>query len=140
MGMMDLAQQIIAVAGKNNKYITGTQLQIVMYFSLKFAMNERLLPEYIVESIYDDPFLVWRYGPVVESVHTEFKCYGATPIIEDYKEVNEFNALNNTINELIGCNPFGLIKKATSERFWKENSNKIVLGCSNVEYSLEDIK
>ncbi|MCQ2070885.1 MAG: DUF4065 domain-containing protein [archaeon] len=32
------------------------------------------------ESLFDDRFYAWRYGPVVESVYQEYKSFSAAPI------------------------------------------------------------
>ncbi|MCD5423913.1 Panacea domain-containing protein [Limosilactobacillus fermentum] len=142
MTMMDLAHHIIAVAHKNNIPVTNLQLQKVMFFSLKHAMNDNLLPQEVIEEMYDRPFLVWRYGPVVEDVYNEFSVYGATPILDDYTLVNELNneGFNREICDLLNQNVFKLVRESHQESFWKENESQIFFGRGNARYQLDDVR
>lgn len=140
MGMLNFAHHIIAVANQRNIPITNLQLQKVMYFSLKKAMNEGKFSQKEVENIYDKPFLVWRYGPVVEEVYDEYRIFGADPIIENYKKIDELNVLNDDINSLLKENAFDLVTKSHGESFWKENKSRIDGWRSNIAYTLDDIK
>lgn len=142
MTMMDLAHHIIAVAHKNNIPVTNLQLQKVMFFSLKHAMNDNLLPQEVIEEMYDRPFLVWRYGPVVEDVYNEFSVYGATPILDNYTLVNELNneGFNREICDLLKQNVFKLVQESHQESFWKENESQISFGRGNARYQLDDVK
>ncbi len=141
MTMMDLAHHIIAVAHTNNIPVTNLQLQKVMFFSLKHAMNDNLLPREVIEKMYDRPFLVWRYGPVVEDVYNEFSVYGATPILDDYTLVNELNneKFNHEICDLLNQNVFKLVRESHQESFWKENESQIYFGRGNARYQLDDV-
>nr|WP_278764593.1 type II toxin-antitoxin system antitoxin SocA domain-containing protein [Limosilactobacillus mucosae] len=142
MTMMDLAHHIIAVAHENNIPVTNLQLQKVMFFSLKHAMNANLLPQEVIEEMYDRPFLVWRYGPVVEDVYNEFSVYGATPILDDYTLVKELDneGFNREICDLLKQNVFKLVRESHQESFWKENESQIVFGRGNARYQLDDVR
>lgn len=142
MTMMDLAHHIIAIAHQNNIPVTTLQLQKVMFFSLKHAMYDNLLPQAVIEELYDRPFLVWRYGPVVEDVYNEFKVYGATPILDDYPLVTELdhNKFNREIGDLLKQDIFKLVQASRQERFWKAHESQIVLGRGTAKYQLDDIK
>ncbi|APU45114.1 hypothetical protein HC011_09145 [Limosilactobacillus fermentum] len=142
MTMMDLAHHIIAVAHQNNIPVTNLQLQKVMFFSLKHAMNDNLLPQEVIEEMYDRPFLVWRYGPVVEDVYNEFSVYGATPILDDYTLVNELDkeGFNYEICDLLNQNVFKLVQESHQESFWRENESQILFGRGNARYQLDDVR
>lgn len=142
MTMMDLAHHIIAVAHENNIPVTNLQLQKVMFFSLKHAMNANLLPQEVIEEMYDRPFLVWRYGPVVEDVYNEFSVYGATPILDDYTLVKELDneGFNREICDLLKQNVFKLVRESHQESFWKENESQIIFGRGNARYQLDDVR
>ena len=142
MTMMDLAHHIIAVAHENNIPVTNLQLQKVMFFSLKHAMNANLLPQEVIEEMYDRPFLVWRYGPVVEDVYNEFSVYGATPILDDYTLVKELDneGFNREICDLLKQNVFKLVRESRQESFWKENESQIIFGRGNARYQLDDVR
>lgn len=142
MTMMDLAHHIIAVAHENDIPVTNLQLQKVMFFSLKDAINDELLSSDVIKETYDRPFLVWRYGPVVEDVYNEFSAYGATPILDDYECVNEYN--NNDFNcriiELLRMNVFSLVNKSHQENFWRNHEKQILFGRGDARYTLDDIR
>lgn len=142
MTMMDLAHHIIAIARKNNLPITNLQLQIVMFFSLRQALNDNLLPPDVIELLYDHPFLAWQYGPVVEDVYNEFSVYGATPILDDYPLVKELdNAdVNRKIGDLLKKNIFKLVQVSRQDRFWQAHERQIVLGRGTAQYQLNDLK
>ena len=78
--------------------------------------------------MYDRPFLVWRYGPVVEDVYNEFSVYGATPILDDYTLVKELDneGFNREICDLLKQNVFKLVRESHQEMFLerKRKSNR----------------
>lgn len=142
MTMMDLAHHIIAVAHENDIPVTNLQLQKVMFFSLKDAMKKRLLTEDVVEETYDQPFLVWRYGPVVENVYNEFSAYGATPILDDFDDVKALDLprFNEEIVDLLKVNIFKLVNKSHQEPFWISHESEINFGRGTARYSLDDVR
>jgi uncharacterized phage-associated protein len=71
-----LAEHILGVARINNVSVTSLQLQKVMFFSLKEAINRGLLDKSEIQKIYDRPFEVWRYGPVERKFTKSIKCMG----------------------------------------------------------------
>lgn len=137
--MNNLAKHIIAVVHNNKQIITNLQLQAIMYFTLKFAIQNNLFTQQQLQNIYDEPFLAWRYGPVVKSVYTLYKIYESDPITKNYPEAPELKALNNKIIQLSNVDTFILMNKSHLERFWQANEDKIVGWRSNVAYSLADV-
>lgn len=81
MGMHNLANHIIAVANKNHRTINNIQLQKILYFTLRYSIP--LIGLENAKEIYDEPFLVWHYGPILKSEYDRFYTYGTNPIIED---------------------------------------------------------
>lgn len=139
MTMMDLAHHIIAVAHKNNIPVTNLQLQKVMFFSLKYAMNDSLLSEGVIKATYDRPFLVWRYGPVEKDIYERYKVYGSDPILEKNNENENFRSLNDQIIKLLKESAFKLVRKSHEEPFWRDNEKNINGWRSDVEYTLADV-
>lgn len=140
MPMIDLAHHIIAVANSEEIPVTNLQLQKVMYFTLQKAINNESLTRKQLEEMYDEPFLVWRYGPVVKNIYDEYRKFGADPIIENDEMDREFGGLNDEIIKLLNENAFMLVDKSHRENFWKKNEPKINGWRSNVAYSLNDIR
>lgn len=140
MPMIDLAHHIIAVANSEEIPVTNLQLQKVMYFTLQKAIDNESLTRKQLEEMYDEPFLVWRYGPVVKNIYDEYRKFGADPIIENDEMDREFGGLNDEIIKLLNENAFMLVDKSHRENFWKKNEPKINGWRSNVAYSLNDIR
>lgn len=137
MTMNELAQHIIAVDNSNNVVITNLKLQKVMYFLLKNIIQKQ--SEKKAEEIYDLPFSVWRYGPVVESIYEKYKSFGSAPIVENFTENIDYNAYNDTILRLSKMNVFELVSNSHEEFFWRDNESKIKGWRSDVIYSLADV-
>lgn len=140
MTMNELAQHIIAVDNKNDVVITNLKLQKVMYFLLKKLANEPSIDDPSIEKIYDMPFLVWRYGPVVESIYEKYKSFGSAPIVESFEENTDFSSLNDEILDLSRKNVFDLVSESHKDPFWKKHEADIKGWRSNVAYSVDDLK
>ncbi|MBF0847832.1 hypothetical protein IR145_10265, partial [Streptococcus danieliae] len=57
--MSKFAEHVISIANANEIPITNLQLQKTMYFALRNSKD--VLDDETIQSIYDEPFLVWRY-------------------------------------------------------------------------------
>ena len=84
-----LADHILSVAQKNQKSINNLKLQKVMYFVLKDSRDKDILSYKTLREIYDDPFLVWAYGPSTKGQYYRFKFFRSAPIIGKF-EYTEF--------------------------------------------------
>lgn len=135
MGMIDFANHIIAVAYENKLSVSNLHLQKIMYFTMREHKEDLSL----LKDIYDEPFCVWRYGPVVPEIYKEFKGYGSRAIIEEGKKNINFDNFNDTILALLNRDPFDLVEESHSHEFWQKNEDKLKYGTSDIEYSLEDI-
>lgn len=139
MAMEILANHIIAVAQENKTSISNLQLQKIMYFAMKDAKEKQLISMDELAELYDEPFLVWAYGPVVKSQYDRFKGFGSSPIIGIFQSSPDLEKINCTIKEYLHESVSELVRKSHQVPFWKENKDKIVGFRSNVEYKLGDI-
>lgn len=139
MTMLDFAHHIIAVANTENVAITNLQLQKVMYFSLKEALLTGTLDKEKAEELYDKPFEVWRYGPVVRDIYELYKPNGASSIIEEHEVNHAYENLNSIITKYLEKDPFKLVKKSHEEKFWAVNEQYITGWRSLVTYGIDDI-
>ena len=136
MTMRDFANHILAVAYENVSSVTNLHLQKIMYF----AMREQRDNLELLSEMYDEPFCVWCYGPVIPSIHRKYSGYGSRAIIENGKRNNEYSIFDNVIIELLGKNVFSLIDESREHSYWLSNEDKIVQnGKSDVKYKLEDV-
>lgn len=137
MTMNELAKHIIAVDNSNGVVITNLKLQKVMYFLLRKMINEGSIEK--AKKIYDLPFLVWRYGPVVQSIYERYRGFGSAPIVGNFKENEELRDYNADILAFSRQNVFDLVSESHENYFWKRNESKINGWRSDVAYSLQDI-
>lgn len=139
MEMERFANHVIAVAQENHNSITNLELQKVMYFVLKTAKEESIIPYQTLETIYDEPFKVWGYGPVVESQYNRFKGFCSSPIIGIFSKSPELECLNPVILDYLKENIFVLVRRSHKVPFWRVHISEIEGLRSDVSYSLEDI-
>lgn len=139
MSMEKLADHIIAVAQKKEISISNLQLQKVMYFAIRDAKEQGLMSMSELKELYDEPFLVWAYGPVVKSQYERFKCFGSSPIIGIFQIFPKLETINNIIETYLRRSVSSLIRESHEVPFWKDNKDKIIGFRSNLEYGLGDI-
>lgn len=140
LNMDAFADHIIAVAKENKLPITNLQLHKIMYFTLKLAKEDELLNIEILKQMYDQPFEVWKFGPVVRNQYLRFRRFSCEFIIGNFKQTDILKPLNTVIIELLKEKVFTLAEISTRVPFWIQNSDKInKAGNSNVEYSFDDI-
>ena len=137
MGMHNLTNHIIAVANKNQRTINNIQLQKILYFTLRYSVP--LIGLENTKEIYDEPFLVWQYGPILKSEYNRFYTYGTNPIIEDLPQSENYKRLNKLIIRLLDMDVFRMIDASRTHNFWKQNKNKIITGRSTIEYPLNKV-
>lgn len=138
MSMEKFANHIIAVAQENGKSITNLQLQKVMYFVLKDARDYKILDENKLKEIYDEPFQVWAYGPVIKTQYNRFSNFGSSPIIGVFDKDHSLDDLRDTILAYLDMNVFDLVSKSHEVDFWKLNK-PIGTFRTNAEYNLGDL-
>lgn len=135
MNMLNFAKHILAVAYENNLSVSNLELQKVMYF----AMTEQKDNHELLSQMYDEPFYVWRYGPVVPKIYRKYRIYGASSIIEKGQKSDEYSIFDESIIKLLKEDLFTLIDKSREHKFWQKNKDKIVKGTSDVKYELGDV-
>lgn len=133
--MLRFANHILAVAYENNLSVSNLQLHKVMYF----AMREQKANRKLLLQMYDEPFYVWRYGPVVPKIYRKFRIYGASAIIEKGEKCSEYSIFDDSIIYLLNEKLFSLIPESCEHTHWLLNNDKIIKGTSDVKYSLEDV-
>lgn len=135
MNMLNFAKHILAVAYENKLSVSNLQLQKVMYFAMREQKNNYKL----LNQMYDEPFYIWRYRPVVPKIYRKYRIYGASSIIEKGQKSDEYSIFDESIIKLLKEDLFTLIDKSREHKFWQKNKDKIVKGTSDVKYELDDI-
>lgn len=135
MNMLNFANHILAIAYENNLSISNQQLHKVMYF----AMIDQKDNYDLLAQMYDEPFYICRYGPVIPKIYRKYRIYGASSIIEKGKQNNKYSIFDKSIIKLLHEEPHLLIDESRKHNHWLSNRDKIIKGTSNIEYKLEDI-
>lgn len=140
MTMQKLTNHIIAVAQKNEKSIDRYKLQKVMYFVLKTAKEKELLTQKELKDVYNEPFLLYLYGPSLISQLERFEVFRGAPIIGSGFDINpELNKLNPIILKYLEKPLIDLVMESRETPFWKNNSKCITGFKSNIPYQLKDL-
>ena len=140
MNMETLANHIIAVAQKNEKSIDRYKLQKVMYFVLKTAKENELLTQKELDDVYNEPFLLYLYGPSLISQLERFEVFRGAPIIGSEFDINpELNKLNPIILKYLEKPLINLVMESRETPFWKNNSKYVTGFKSNIPYQLKDL-
>lgn len=135
MSMLNFANHILAVAYENNLSVSNLQLHKVMYF----AMREQKANRKLLLQMYDEPFYVWRYGPVVPKIYRKFRIYGASAIIEKGERNSKYSIFDNAIIYFLNKEPFSLVEESRTHRHWLVNKDRIFNGMSGIKYKLKDV-
>lgn len=139
LNMNIFADHIIAVAKENKFPITNLHLQKFMYFTLKLTKEEKLIDEQILKEMYNQPFEVWTFGPVVRQQYLRFKRFASEFILGSFEQNSNLTLLNPIILELLTVNIFTLVDISTRLPFWVKNHDKIKDGISDIKYDFDDI-
>ncbi len=88
-----LANTILKKAFEEDVSVTPMKLQKLIYF-----VYRQCLQKYDIK-ILSDNFLVWQYGPVLQSVYDEFKSFRANKITRFAKDArNNVYVINESAN------------------------------------------
>lgn len=139
LNMNIFADHIIAVAKENKFPITNLHLHKIMYFTLRIAKYEKIIDKEILKQMYDQPFEVWKFGPVVRKQHLRFRRFASEFILGHFEQNSTLKPLNRIILELFQVDVFTLIDISTRLPFWVENHNKLKNSISKIEYRFDDI-
>lgn len=135
MNMLNFANHILAIAYENNLSISNQQLHKVMYF----AMIDQKDNYDLLAQMYDEPFYIWRYGPVIPKIYRKYRIYGASSIIDKGKRNSKYSIFDESIIKLLHEEPHSLIDESRKHTHWLSNRDEIIKGISNVKYSLDQI-
>jgi uncharacterized phage-associated protein len=133
MAMQRFAHHVIAVANEFNG-ISNLQLQKIMYFALGDYIKEHGIDN-VIEEIYDEPFEVWPYGPVVNETYHHFKKYGQYKIRESFDRFDDYEVLTPYIVDYLDKDVIHLVRESHKHNTWINNING-----SKTEYRLEDLQ
>lgn len=90
-----ISYYIINYCKNKNIEITNLKLNKLLYFiNIDYMLNNNGIP------IFEEEFLAWRHGPVLESVYNYF-CFGIVSLVSDNLTYNLSNLKIQTINKVL---------------------------------------
>lgn len=93
--------------------ISNIQLQRILFILQKGFIKERGV------SLFDDDFVAWKYGPVIESIYDKFSGSGGVPIYSKVETTHVPISIQRIINPIIEKTatmyPWNLLKYCTEK-------------------------
>ena len=152
---MDIANYLVRLALKKEKVITNLKLQKILFF-----VNAKYLLDHDGNSLMNESFQRWTYGPVMQSVYENFRGFGSDQITKTqgkfvFNPSDPFNAKYEDFDEnvipdsvkkecgevfdaLIDYDPFVLVKFTHSEDLWSDYK-KDILNRTALPYNDQEI-
>ena len=126
MGVMKLADHILAVAHEKDKKVTNLQLQKILFFTIGIGIKNKVESVIEIKSNYNNDFSRWRYGPVVPEIYHKYNYYGYREI-EDYGAYNSnYMDLNSIIEGLLSADVYKMVEISHKMKAWKDYEEKIL--------------
>lgn len=138
MSMQKLAEHCIAVSHDNDLGVSNLQLQKVMYFVSKEIIS-MFGKDYFKDNFYNEPFLLFKYGPTILNVYEKYRIWGSDDIGTRCNQAEDYKIYNRIIISLLKEKPFELVKTAREEPVWRVNADLIDGWNSKYEYTIENI-
>lgn len=76
---MQISHYIIEKCSNENKPISNLQLQKILFYVQKTALQSST-----ARPLFNDDFVAWKFGPVIEEVYYAYCVFGAMPIRRTY--------------------------------------------------------
>lgn len=106
---MQIAHYVIEKCSKEEKAISNLQLQKILFYIQKTALQSNTgMP------LFQDEFVAWRFGPVIEEVYYTYCVFGAMPIRRIYNEEIEGSIrilIDPIINKKRELNPWDMVEE-----------------------------
>ena len=106
---MQIAHYVIEKCTKEEKAISNLQLQKILFYIQKTALqSDKGVP------IFNDEFVAWKFGPVIEDVSYTYCVFGAMPIRRIYNEEIEGSIkvlIDPIINKKRELNPWDMVEE-----------------------------
>lgn len=153
---MDVANYIVQHFIDQHHPINNTMLLKILYYLQADSLRQGNDP------LFEDTIKKWGYGPIIPSVYSYFKSYGATPIMQtmEYVVINSDNSwelidpkkqtlapadiyqINKLADEI--CmkyqgKEFQLVKLSCKDSLWQKSKAEIEHGNMDVPYTNKEI-
>ncbi len=119
---LDVAKLFLKWAYRDGDVITNLKMQKLLYYAQAWHLV------YFDKLLFDENIKAWDFGPVVPSVYTEYKEFGANPIIidvdsslEDLFNQDTLEFLEAVYGNYIKYSAHDLVNITHNERPWIES-------------------
>ena len=143
--MFELTDHILAVVYQNDRYLTSRKLQFILYFTFREIVKQLNDQPSILNHIYNLPFYVWRYGPVIPEIYQHYHIYESDPIT-DFGHYSDYYAnlfsnhkLDQIILNFIDQPTDSLESIAKANSFYQNHIQDIKAWRSDIPYTILDI-
>lgn len=118
MKAIDLAKYIVSKCYNEHKPVSNLKLQKMLYFLYGWYYAK------FNKNLFEDNFVAWKLGPVVQEVYFEYSKYIANPICENYNiqlDLNkqEIGFIDESIESLKDKSARDLVNKSHETIPWK---------------------
>ncbi len=118
MKALDLAKYIVSKCYNERKPVSNLKLQKMLYFLYGWYYAE------FHKSLFNDNFVAWKLGPVIQDVYFEYSKYIANPICESHDVQLDLNNqeiifINEKIEELKFKSARDLVNESHDTIPWK---------------------
>lgn len=100
----EMAHYIVDKCTRDGAPVSNLQLQKILYYLQKTFLKNN-------DELFEDDFVAWQFGPVVEEVYYEYCSFGSMPIRRVY--LVNINVNPRTINPIIeekrSLNPWEMV-------------------------------
>ncbi|MGE9833393.1 Panacea domain-containing protein [Streptococcus orisratti] len=154
---MDVANHLVEKYMQQERPISNLLLLKILYYLQADFIRRGEGP------LFSDTIEKWGYGPVIPTVYSYFKEYGAGGIssASSYIEVNEDSTLNfidykdrqlnssdidnidslsDEIYNSYRDKPFALVEQTHREPMWKDFEEQILGGKKHLKYDIEELQ
>lgn len=140
MSMEQLADHVLSVIHRANKKITNLELQKNLFFTVGMSIRDNPNVEIdFFNSIYNNDFEKWRYGPVVPSVYFNYNIFGNMSIQDSGVYSDEFQRFDDLILRLSNINVYRLVALSHDMKAWSDYETDIMKGNYVAPYTIEEI-
>lgn len=142
MSMRNLGEHVLYLAEKHKSGVSNLQLQKVMFFALRDYYNNSNDPKQakeFIKQIYDERFVKWPYGPVLQSEYFRYNFFGSRKIKYEGDYHYHLAGLDRSILSLLDENPYELVELSHQLPAWKDNKEKILARERVSDYTIDEI-
>ena len=138
----EIAEYILTLSNSDIGELTSNlKLQKLLYYVQGVHLAAFDTP------LYDEDITAWNFGPVVESVHQDFKIFNSGPILIDYDKEKDVltkdtkNFIDNTYGYYGQYSALKLMQMTHEETPWKSTKQSTIISKEKIKsfFQLQDI-